>query len=219
MTRTIAILAVLGFCGISAHAQIRPIPADADSLTAIGSETLRTHSIGLDILLSNGGIGMGTFYRREFTEDFSGYVDFSISESKDDDERQYFDYYGRSYTVGKVNRFLVLPLYVGVQQRLFRDQILDNFRPYVNAAVGPTMLYVFPENEEYFTAIGKGRPEYTVGGYVGFGAYVGDEKSNLLGLNIRYYVIPYPPGIEGLKGVPRKQFGGFFITINFGNAW
>jgi hypothetical protein len=81
------------------------------------------------------------------------------------------------------------------------------------------MLYVFPENAEFFTAIGRGRPRYTAGAYVGVGAYFGSETSNLFGLNIRYYYVPYPGGIDGLAGVPRKQFGGFFITINFGNAW
>lgn len=180
---------------------------------------LRRHSLGIDLLVSNGGFGFGTFYRREFSGDLSAFIDFSISEAKDDDEVQYFNFYGQSFTLGKINRFLILPLMVGVQKRLFEHDILDNFRPYVNAAVGPTMIYVFPEREEYFTAIGKGRPRYTAGGYLGAGAYFGSERSNLLGLNLRYYFIPYPAGIEGLRGVPKKQFGGFFITINFGSAW
>ena len=120
---------------------------------------------------------------------------------------------------GKVNRFMVIPLCFGVQQRFFREEILDNFRPYASAGVGPTMLYVFPEKEEFINALGKGHPEYTVGGYIGLGAYFGSDVTNLIGLNMRYYFVPYPAGIEGLEGQPRTSFGGFFISVSVGNAW
>lgn len=190
-----------------------------DSLAVNDGQPLRPNAFGLDFLISNGGFGLGTFFRHEYSDDFSAFIDFSISEAKDDDEVQFYDFYGRSYTLGKVNRFLVMPLFIGAQQRLFRDDILDNFRPYVDAAAGPAIIYVFPEREEYFNALGKGHPEYTMGGYVGVGAYFGSETSNILGLNLRYYYLPYPAGIEGLEGILKKEFGGFFITLNFGNAW
>jgi len=191
----------------------------ADTVDFGDGRALRPNALGLDFLVSNGGFGLGSFYRHEYNDEFSAFIDFSISEAKDDDEVQFYDFYGRSYTVGKVNRFLVLPLFLGVQKRLFKEEILDNFRPYISAAAGPSLIYVFPEKLEYFNAIGKGHPEYTFGGYVGLGAYFGTETSNILGLNLRYYFVPYPAGIEGLEGVLKKQFGGFFITLNFGNAW
>ena len=220
MRQKLFILALaLAVAAPALRGQLRPGPIPSDTISASGQGVLRPHAIGLDLLVSNGGFGLGTFYRQEFSNDLSGFIDFSISEAKDDEEVQVYNFYGQSYTLGKVNRFLVLPLYFGVQQRLFKDDILDNFRPYVNAAAGPTMLYVFPEREEYFTAIGKGKPRYTFGGYLGVGVYFGSETSNLLGLNLRYYFIPYAPGIEGLERVPKTQFGGFFITINFGSAW
>ncbi len=174
---------------------------------------------GMDLLVSTSGFGLGTFLRHEYSDDFSGFIDFSVSEAKDEAEKDYIDYFGNTYTPGKINRFLVLPLYVGIEKRLFQDEIVDNFRPYVNAAVGPAMIYVFPYNEEYFTALGDGHPKYTMGGYIGMGAYFG-ERSSLLGLNLRYYFIPYPGGIESLQyTAPKKEFGGFFITLNFGSSW
>jgi len=190
-----------------------------DTGLAGDGRTLRPNAFGLDFLISNGGFGLGTFFRHEYSDEFSAFAVFSISEAKDDDEFQYFDYYGNSYTVGKVNRFLIMPLFLGAEKRLFKDEILDNFRPYVNAAAGPAMIYVFPENDEYFNAIGRGHPKYTLGACLGAGAYFGSETSNILGVNLRYYILPYPAGIEGLRGIPKKQFGGFFITLNFGNAW
>ena len=170
-----------------------------------------------------GGFGLGGFYRNEYSDDLSGFVDFSISEAHDDDEKEFIDYYGNKFTPGKVNRFLVMPLFVGLQKRLFEDDIVDNFRPYVNAAAGPTIIYVFPYNEEYFTALGEGQPKYTIGGYIGIGAFFGSERSSLLGMNLRYYFLPYFNGLESMRlagqSFPKKEFGGFFITVNFGSSW
>ncbi len=169
-------------------------------------------------MVSTNGFGLGMFYRHEYSDELSGFIDFSLSEAKDDDEKEFIDYYGNTFVPGKVNRFLLLPLYVGLQQRLFKDEILDNFRPYVTAAAGPTMIYTFLYNKEYFSALVEGRPHYTVGGYVGVGAFFGSERSSLLGLNIRYYYIPYPGGIESLQGVNKTQFGGFYISLSYGGA-
>jgi hypothetical protein len=184
------------------------------------------NSWGLDILISTGGVGLGAFYRHEFSRDISGFVMLSVSESKDDREMDYVDAYGNIFTPGKINRFLIIPLMIGVQHRLFSNQILENFRPYVSAAAGPTMIYTAPYNEEFFTALGKGQPRYTVGGYIGAGSYFGNDRSTLFGLSIRYYFVPFGPGIESFQpdrfrsDVNRKkEFGGFFITLNFGSSW
>ena len=176
-------------------------------------------AMGVDFLVSTNGFGMGTFYRHEYSDNFAGFIDLSVSEAKDDDEREYIDYFGNRFTPGKVNRFLLLPIYIGIQKRMFDEEIMDNFRPFVTAAVGPTMIYVFPYNEEYFSALGKGRFKYTVGGYIGAGAYFGSERSSLLGLNLRYYFIPYPGGLESLQNVQKKQFGAVYISLTFGGAW
>ena len=213
-----------------------PVPSD--------SELSAFHNAwGIDILISNGGFGMGAFYRREFSDEWFGFTSLSISESKDEREVEQFDYYtGTSYTPGKLNRFLVIPLTFGVQHRLFKDEITDNFRPYVNAGVGPTMIFVTPytkittttsgpvfEQVEFFNALGKGQPHYTLGGFIGFGANFGTEKANLFGVNFRYYFtyllgsgLPslYHFNNDGTLGTtPKKDFGGFFITLNVGMAY
>jgi hypothetical protein len=182
--------------------------------------TFGKNAWGVDILVSTNGFGLGTFYRHEYTDNLSGFIDFSISEATDDRELSYVDYWtGITFVPGKVNRFLLMPLLVGAQYRLFKDDIMDNFRPYVNACAGPTIIYVFPYNEEYISALGKGRPRYTVGGYIGFGAYFGTERSSLLGLNLRYYFIPYVGGIRSMYNTTKNQFGGLYLSLSFGSAW
>lgn len=179
------------------------------------------NSWGVDILVSTGGVGLGGFYRYEFAGDLSGFITLSVAESKDEREMEYYDYRRQSYfSPGKINRFLVIPLMFGVQQRLFRDQIMDTFRPYVSAAAGPTLIYVTPYQEEFFTALGRGHPYYTIGGYLGAGVYVGADRGTLFGISIRYYVVPLRRGIESFEASPpMKEFGGFFITLNVGSAW
>lgn len=228
MKLKLLIISVLLFLSVSASYSQELVPTKRDTTLLFGTipEPIPQiqldpprHAWGVDLLMSGGGFGLGGFYRHEYSEDLSGFVDFSISEAKDDNEKEFITYYGERFTPGKVNRFLVLPIFLGIEKRLFRDEIVDNFRPYINAAAGPTLLFVFPYNEEYFNALGKGRPKYTMGGYVGLGAFFGSERSSLLGLNLRYYFIPYPGGLESLQNTNMNQFGGFFITLNFGSAW
>ena len=208
---------------------------------ATGQEPYR-NVWGLDVLISNDGFGLGTYYRRALTPDLSGVVSFSISESKDEREVERFDpYFGQSYTPGKLNRFLVLPLTVGLQYRLFREDIVETFRPYVNAGAGPAMVYQMPFAEidasvvpvgarqvDFFKALGRGHPNYTATAYVGAGANFGGDQTSVFGVNFRYYFTYLLSG----KGLPslynintgevastKKSFGGFFITLNIGMGY
>jgi len=185
---------------------------------------------GIDVFVSDNGFGGGAFYRREFTDEIFGFVSFGISEAKGDNEFEYVDYYGYTYIPGKKNRLIMIPVTAGVQYRLFKDEIVDNFRPYVNAGIGPTMIFASPYADkvevapgvyanrqvEFFSSLKRGQAHYTVGGFVGIGANFGSEKTNLLGVNLRYYIIPFPAGIESIEGQFKKQFGGFYISLNFG---
>jgi hypothetical protein len=200
------------------------------------------HLWGLDVLISNDGFGLGTFYRREFTEDISGFISLSVSESKDEREIERFDpFTQQSFTPGKLHRFLVVPLTVGVQRRLFREDIVETFRPYINAGIGPTLVYASPfvivtpnpdgppqiEEVEFFNSLSRGKAHFTVGGFIGAGAFFGSDKSNVFGVNFRYYFnyllsdgIPslYNPA-TGEVTATKKNFGGFFITLNIGMGY
>ncbi|MBW7887964.1 MAG: hypothetical protein H3C35_06340 [Bacteroidetes bacterium] len=191
---------------------------------------------GVDILLSNNGFGGAVFYRRTFSRDLSGTITLGLAQSKDDNEVEYVTWYGATYTPGKINRFLIAPLLLGAEYRLFADDIMDSFRPYVNAGAGPTFIFVAPyadnngNEREFFSSLGDARTKYTLGAYVGFGAYFGSDMGSLAGINIRYYFIPFKSGIPSLQQAgpdpytqgpisKKTDFGGFFITINFGSAF
>lgn len=182
-------------------------------------EQFPDNAFGMDIMFSEGGFGLGGFYRHQLNEKFTFFTDFSISESKDDKEVEFVDpYYPyQTFTRGKKNRVFLLPITAGMQYRLFRQIIHENLRPYINAGVGPTIVVTSPYEMEFFSSLGKARAHYALGGYAGFGANFGLDKSSLVGLNFRYYIIKFfDGGIESLRGKYQKTLGGFFITLNIG---
>lgn len=224
----IIVMLTISISSIAIAQASKPLPA-RDSTIVFGKMELTPNpslqqdayrrAFGLNIMISTNGFGAGLFYRREFSDVISAAFDVTVSESRDDDEKEFTDIYGRPISIGKVNRFLIIPMIFSIEKRVFKDDILDNFRPYLTGGVGPTMIYVFPYNEEYFSALGKGQLKYTFGGYIGAGAFFGSERSSLLGLNLRYYYVPYYSGIESLEGSSKTQFGGVYISLSFGSAW
>ena len=180
-------------------------------------EEFPPNSWGVDLMFGEGGFGLGTFLRHSFDTKFTGFVDISFSESKDEREFEFIDPFGRTFTFGKENRVFLIPLNFGVQYRLFEDDLTSNLRPYLNAGIGPTLVLTTPYEEEFFRAFGRAQAKYGAGGYVGFGANFGTSKSSLIGLNLRYYYIHlFGDGVENLQDRFRTDLAHFYLTINIG---
>jgi len=172
---------------------------------------------GFDLMISDGGFGLGGFYRHQIADHFTLFGDISFSESKDEREFEYIDIFGNKFTIGKMNRVFVVPINFGLQYRLFAKELADNLRPYINAGVGPSLIITTPYAEEFFNAFSFAETKVAAGGYVGFGANFGLNKSSLIGLNFRYYIIKLiGEGVESLEGRKKNVIGGFFVTFNVG---
>jgi hypothetical protein len=79
------------------------------------------------------------------------------------------------------------------------------------------MVLTTPYAKEFFNAFGDAKLKVATGGYFGFGANFGLDKSSLVGINVRYYIIQFfDKGVESLTGHFNKTLGGFFLTINLG---
>lgn len=235
-------LCALLVCFAQARSQSNGKPAEAPAtpppVQLEEGEEPYHNVLALELMFTDGGFGLGGFYRHALTPDLSAALGFSISESKDDREMEYYDYYyQQSYTPGKLNRFLVLPLTLSLQYRLFREDIVETFRPYVNAGAGPALIYQMPfadltvsdigvvaDKVDFFKAIGRGHPYYTGTAFVGFGANIGGDKSTLFGLNFRYcFTHLFSDGLPSLYNqntgdvaAYKKEFGGVVISINIG---
>ena len=172
---------------------------------------------GVNLMFSDGGFGVGTFFRKKISPKVSGFIDLSFSESKNDREFEYFDYYGNSYVAGKENRVFLLPLNIGIHYRVFEKELTDNLRPYLMAGIGPTFAISTPYREEFFKSFSYAKFHLAAGGYVGFGADFGLSKRNLVGLSMRYYYIKFiTDGVEHLTNQTKNEIGSFYITLNVG---
>ena len=178
------------------------------------------NAYGVDLMFGEGGFGLGGFYRNNLNNTLTFFTDMSISEAKDENEFEYIDYWGQTYTAGKKNRIFLIPFFAGLQNRFFANDLGDNFRPYLNFAAGPAMVVTTPYAREFFNSLKYAQANFTAGGYIGLGANFGIDQKHLAGINIRYYVIQFfNQGIESLEGKPKKTFGGFYITINIGSMY
>jgi hypothetical protein len=180
----------------------------------------KPRAVGLDIMLGNSGFGLGGFYKHEINQDLSWTFSISISEAKAPNEVDYIDpFTGQTYTPNKVNRIFVVPAILGLQYRLFRNSLTDSFRPYMFAGVGPNLIYSTPYDREFFNSFIYGKSHYGVGAYIGAGAYFGLDPSSLVGVSVRYYVLPLKHGIESLQNEPMANFNTFFITFNIATQY
>lgn len=182
-------------------------------------QTMLTSAFGANILFSGSGYGMGFYYERKFTPTFSGFIDVAFSGARKGDELETFNrdpssvHYLNFFVPNKVNRVWHMPTMVGVKKEVFSQALFNNFRPFVNIGVGPTLIMTTPYDQEFFSAFGDANFHTAFGGFVGIGAEL-SEKSPGLGFNARYYYLPKNPGVESLRNEPITNFGGLFLTVN-----
>ena len=189
---------------------------------------------GVDLMIGDDGFGLGFFYHFLLTDVTTLFLTTSFSETKDPDQVEQIGFFGETLASNKLNHIFRIPLFVGLQYRLFKDDIVENFRPFVNGGAGPVMMLVSPavingEREDFFGSIGYAQAKYTFGGFLGAGAQFGFDRSSILGVNIRYYIIPTPdkvagiavrdPETDGFYGKELPNANGFFITLNLGTTF
>jgi len=176
------------------------------------------NALGIDLMIGEGGFGFGTFYRHNYSNTLTGFIDFSISEFKHEREVERFDIFGYPLPVqGKKNRVFILPINIGAQYRLFYTSLTDNLRPYLSAGIGPSLLVTTPAKDEFFNSFGKAKAQIAAGGYVGFGANFGMNSNSLTGINIRYYFVQlFNDGVEQYFDEYKKTLQQVTLTINIG---
>jgi hypothetical protein len=83
--------------------------------------------------------------------------------------------------------------------------------------IGPNFIVSTPYEEEFFNSFGRASMKYAIGGYIGVGANFGLSKSNLVGLNVRYYYAEiFGEGVENLVNSYRSNISSLYVTLNIG---
>lgn len=180
-------------------------------------EIFPNNAWGIDIMFGESGFGLGSFYRYKISQNFTTIFDISFAESKDQREIEYYDYWGNSFVIGKKNRVFQIPMFLGLQYRMFPNSIADNLRPYLFLGTGPSLIVTTAYQEEFFSSFENAKSLWAVGGYIGIGTDFGLDKSSLSGINVRYYFIKLPgQGVESLYQRFQRTLTGIFITLNLG---
>jgi hypothetical protein len=179
----------------------------------------RTHAWGADLMIGTDGFGIGFFYSHALSDVTTAFTNISFSEAKDDRQRDFIDPWYGQYSLNKTHYVFRIPLFFGLQYRLFKESITDNFRPFFNGGAGPVMLYITPSQGDFLSSFGGGQTRYTYGGFLGVGANFGFDRSSVFGVNVRYFIIPIPEGIRSVEQGAMSNANGFYITLNFGSAF
>lgn len=188
----------------------RPLLSEQQSL-----QSLR-HGLGIDVIFSSNGFGAGVFYQRIFSETLSGFINLGISGARNTDEIEYYDpVTQRTFIPFKINRLFIFPLTIGTQYRLFADNIAETLRPYLSAGVGTTFVVAAPYEYEFFQSLGHANSYTRFGGFIGVGANFGTISKSVMGVNARYYFIPFGGnGLESIQESPIHDFGGLFLSLS-----
>jgi hypothetical protein len=223
--RSLVILLVLLASAPAARAQddgriIFSDPKSKDGEVISDEDLLpKTHSLAANLMIGTGGFGIGALYRYSFNDVFSWFADFTFTEAQDDRQREAYDPYLGQIPLNKVNYVFRIPLFVGGEYRLFADEIVENFRPQIGGGVGPVLLYISPADGDFFASLDRGSTRLTFGGFLAAGADFGFDRSNVLGVRARYFLIPVPPGVVSVNAGPMDNANGFYVGLMFGKAF
>ncbi len=183
---------------------------------------------GFKLSMTNSGLGLGGYARDSLSAHLAGLIEISAEAGKDEREVAFFNRFGQRSVPGKANYLFVVPVRLGLQRRLFKDQIEDNFRPFIQVAVGPTLAWEYPyffdcngdntfeaqadcngdgfvgptegdERLSVYRALGRGRLLGGVGASFSIGSYFGRGDRGARGFRVGYSLNYYPTGARLLE--------------------
>jgi outer membrane protein W len=173
-------------------------------------------SIGITVTENGFGFGAGLFKNLDNNYDF--YATISVGGLTDRREFEEYDYYGNAIVRDKEKRIILIPLNIGIQRYMFKEDIDGGFLPYITAGITPALVLTNPYDKSYFTAFKYFQAAFAAGGFAGIGMEFIQGQNIALGLSARYmYLTPIGKDINSLKGKNISNLGGFQLNfvVNF----
>jgi hypothetical protein len=189
---------------------------------------------GAQVMLTNSGFGLGGYVRRLLRDDQVFTVEVTVSNTKDEREVAFFDRFGRQDVPNKANYLLEIPLQLGIERRVFRSRIEDNFRPFFHVSAGPVLGWVYPyfgddNNNGTFdtgertygalSGVTRGRAVPGLSASVSIGANFGELEGASQGVRIGFRVSRFHEPIELLERTikpPERVLMTPMILVYFG---
>jgi outer membrane protein W len=174
---------------------------------------------GLSFNYTEKGFGISSTYFIPVWKDTDLFFNLLISGVSDDRELELFDpLTGTSSIQGKENRVFMIPLSIGLQKYMFKDDIEGNFKPLVSAGITPTLVLTNPADISFFKALGHFETGFAFGGFVGIGMEYVQTKNISVNFHARYFYLPViGKEINSLENTPINNVGGlqFVFGVNF----
>ena len=173
-------------------------------------------NIGATVTENGFGISAGLF--KTINEDYDFHALLSIGGLTDRREIDEYDIYGNVVVRNKEYRLFLIPLNIGVQRYMFKEDIEGDFRPLIAAGITPALVLMNPYEKSYFTAFKYFQAAFAFGGFIGIGMEFVQAKNISLGLGAKYmYLVPIGKEVKSLKDKPITNLGGFQLSflVNF----
>lgn len=169
----------------------------------------------LAVVYGDKGFGIEGGLFKNIGRDVDLFANLSISGVSDSREIEIIDNYGNIVVANKENRIFLIPLNIGIQAYLFRDDLDGSLRPYITAGISPSFIITNPYDKSYFKAFAYAQPSFAFGGFVGLGLEFVQTKGMSLGIGAKYFYLPViGREINSLRNTPIKDVGG--IQLCFG---
>lgn len=169
---------------------------------------------GLNLIYGDKGFGLSSVVFYPLSK-FS-YLSFALGISGVSDNREFeqFDIYGNSYVPDKEKRIFLIPLNIGVQYYIFKDDIEGNFKPMITGGLAPSLILTNPYDKGYFEAFKYFNAGFAFGPYVGIGLDYNESLSFGVSFDARFYYLPVLTNeINSLRNRPIKDVGGFQLKF------
>jgi hypothetical protein len=168
----------------------------------------------LVLVLTEYGFGVGGSVRARLTDDVSVLSELSVGAGRDEREQSFIGFFGERVTPFKRNYVALIPLQVGLERRLFRQSVEDNFRPFVQASVGPTLALQWPyfddadgdgrrdDTEEArgpLARLGDAQPRVGIGGVLAVGAFFGRGRTTTQAVRFGFQGTYFPVDVDLLE--------------------
>ncbi|MGB9696294.1 MAG: hypothetical protein ACP5P3_03185 [Ignavibacteria bacterium] len=169
---------------------------------------------GLNLIYGDKGFGLSSVVFYPLGK-FS-YLSFGLGVSGVADNREFeqFDIYGNSYVPDKEKRIFLIPLNIGIQYYIFKDDIEGNFKPLITGGIAPALILTNPYDKGYFEAFKYFNAGFAFGPYIGIGLDYNESSSFGVSFDARFYYLPVlTKEVNSLKNRPIKDVGGFQLKF------
>lgn len=187
------------------------------------------HSLTANVMINNFGFGLAGQYSLVLGPYTNLTLKTGITGIRNVSEQTFQDFFsGQRIIPNKYKRAIGFPLLIGVEKRLFADQIADNFRLFISAAGGPAMAFVYPylndvdgngyrsfqifngfripdsrENyNDFFTGWKNGESEWGAAGELKLGVNLGENFKRQTTIEFGYFFYYFHQGIQIMQ--PRR---------------